>query len=374
MMDIEKRDINLDLIRSVAVFGVISVHFFLNSGFYSEIVDNSLMYLGVIIRTIFMYCVPLFLLLTGYLKNNKVLSKGYWWGIKKIIAIYVLSTVAILIYRKFILDESFGVGTAILNITSFQQYSWYVEMYIGLFLLIPFLNLVYRNLTGIKEKMTLIVVLFCLVSLPSLVNQYDIFTDGWFMLPSQSTAYNEWIPSWWTFLYPLLYYYIGAFICEYRDQIRLSQVKVFLLLILFVVLFGLYNCWRSYGAVFIWGEWSNWQGFQNVIIASFLFFFLLRLPLSGIPIILKKLVYHISRLSLGIYLVSWIFDQYFYTKLIDSVGAMEDRFSYFFIIVPLVFLCSFVLSAVIDRIYVIGDGLWKKMKLRYRKKQIKQSS
>ncbi|MBQ2765142.1 MAG: hypothetical protein IJF43_08945, partial [Firmicutes bacterium] len=122
------------------------------------------------------------------------------------------------------------------------------------------------------------------------------------------------------------------------------------------------------------GEWSNWQGFQNVIIASFLFFFLLRLPLSGIPIIFKKLVYHISRLSLGIYLVSWIFDQYFYTKLIASVGAMEDRFSYFFIIVPLVFLCSFVLSAVIDRIYVIGDGLWKKMKLRYRKKQIKQSS
>ena len=36
MMEREKRNINLDLIRSVAVFNVVGVHFFLNSGFYGE--------------------------------------------------------------------------------------------------------------------------------------------------------------------------------------------------------------------------------------------------------------------------------------------------------------------------------------------------
>lgn len=32
----KSRNINLDLIRCLAVFSVISVHFFLNTGFYDE--------------------------------------------------------------------------------------------------------------------------------------------------------------------------------------------------------------------------------------------------------------------------------------------------------------------------------------------------
>ena len=34
----KKRNINLDMIRVIAVFSVLSVHFFLHNGFYEEIV------------------------------------------------------------------------------------------------------------------------------------------------------------------------------------------------------------------------------------------------------------------------------------------------------------------------------------------------
>ena len=38
------------------------------------------------------------------------------------------------------------------NIVNFQQYSWYVNMYIGLFILIPFLNTIWQNLKTEKQK------------------------------------------------------------------------------------------------------------------------------------------------------------------------------------------------------------------------------
>lgn len=47
----KQRNINLDIIRCVAVFFVISVHFFLNNGFYSEIVVGKRMYIMVMMRT-----------------------------------------------------------------------------------------------------------------------------------------------------------------------------------------------------------------------------------------------------------------------------------------------------------------------------------
>lgn len=75
-----KRNLNLDLIRSIAVFSVLSVHFFLNNGFYEYPVDGGRMYMMVAMRTFFMICVPLFLILTGYLMNKKKLSIEYFSG------------------------------------------------------------------------------------------------------------------------------------------------------------------------------------------------------------------------------------------------------------------------------------------------------
>lgn len=40
----KKRNINLDIIRSIAVFSVLSVHFFLNNGFYTEIIKGKRMF------------------------------------------------------------------------------------------------------------------------------------------------------------------------------------------------------------------------------------------------------------------------------------------------------------------------------------------
>ncbi len=58
----KERNLNLDLIRCAAVFFVLSVHFFYNNEFYGVPVMGRRMYLMVVMRTLFVICVPLFLL------------------------------------------------------------------------------------------------------------------------------------------------------------------------------------------------------------------------------------------------------------------------------------------------------------------------
>ena len=68
-----QRDIGLDLTRILAFLAVPSVHFFLNSTYYDTAIVGPRMALMTVMRTAFMVCVPLYMLLSGYL----------CWGITK---------------------------------------------------------------------------------------------------------------------------------------------------------------------------------------------------------------------------------------------------------------------------------------------------
>ena len=84
----KRRNINIDLIKCIAVFSVISVHYFANAGLYRNIIIGTNYYIGIIFRTLFMICVPLFIITTGYLMKNKILSKKYYLGAIRVIITY----------------------------------------------------------------------------------------------------------------------------------------------------------------------------------------------------------------------------------------------------------------------------------------------
>ena len=64
-------------------------------------------------------------------------------------------------------------------------------MYIGLFLLIPFLNAMWRGLKGQKQKILLIATLLALTTLPSLFNIYDWHTPEFWQLPSSASSADQ---------------------------------------------------------------------------------------------------------------------------------------------------------------------------------------
>lgn len=329
-----KRDLNLDLIRCIAVFSVISVHFFLNSQFYTTPLIGKRMYLMTAMRTACMICVPLFLLLTGYLMNKKTLSLSYYKGIKKVIGIYLLASAACILFSIFYFNETVTIKEALIRIAGFTgaPYSWYIEMYLGLFLIIPFLNLIYNNLKSRKQKQGLLATLLALTVLPSLFNIYvNIF------------------PDYWTDVYPVAYYFIGAYIGEFN--VRLEKRTNIALIVIVILISSAFDIHRNYNIAFQWGTHNYWNGAGIFLLSTLIFIFIKNINLEKITPSVRKGIIKISELSLTIYLVSWIFDIIAYSKLNSVVTPMQNRLEYFLITVLFVFTGSTLLSVLINWLY-----------------------
>lgn len=193
-----KRNGSLDLIRIVALFCVVSVHFLWNSGYYNEVVFGKRMYVMTLMYAVFMICVPLFIILTGYLMCNKQWNLGYYLGIKRTAGIYVLASIVCIVFKKYILGMDYSIGSSVLGILDFSgaNYAWYVEMYLGLFILIPFLNLIYANLQK-QGKIALLFSLLFLTALPSVINNYNLGGGNIRDVFLTITKRNKIIPNFW---------------------------------------------------------------------------------------------------------------------------------------------------------------------------------
>lgn len=341
----KERNVNLDLIRCLAVFLVISVHFLLNNGFYSNEMIGEKMFILTMIRTYSMICVPLFLLLTGYLMNKKKVEKGYYKGIIRILIIYVIVSIICLIFKKFYYNYDINIKNGRIGILDFTaaNYSWYIEMYIGLFLLIPFLNIMYNNIDSKENKIKLILTFLTLTTLPSILNIYKITGES---------NYNNLVPDWWINLYPITYYFIGAFLCEYKEKIKINKWLNIIFIIVTILISTIFNYTRSYGNVFEKGEYVQFYSLENVLLSILVFILINNLNFEKVPKIIKSLIVKTSKLSLGIYLISWIFDKIFYKKLNLEIVKMTDKLYYYIPIVLAVLICSYISSIFIN---IIAD-------------------
>ena len=348
----------LDVIRCVACFGVIAAHFLLNNGFYKiDVGTSGRMTVMVFYRSCFMYCVPLFIILSGYLLCNKPISMKFYGKIGKTYFIYVVASLFCLFGYPFLYTHLHGIlglpakefaalrffDDVLLNILNFTAapYSWFVEMYLGLFLMIPFLGLLYRSIQTRRQKHILLLIGIVLTSLPTVINVYD---------------FGQIIPEWWIRLYPVSYFFIGCYLREYR--IRIRPWKALLLILATVALSGLFCLWRVDGGQYTSGaSWNARYSIFNVVYSVLVFLLFQNIDYGRMPRFLRTLFTRISELTLGAYLVSWVFDKLFYAVLNDRVPKVWMRLEYCVIIVPLVFVCSLCVSAVIRLLYRLLDAL-----------------
>ncbi len=355
-----KRNLNLDLTRFAAVFSVVAVHFFLNSGYYNTPITGGEMFTATVFRTLFMVCVPLFLLLTGYLMSGKQVEcegkklLGFYGKLSSVIIPYVTVTILILVWRILYKGDEMTFRSCVFTLLDYAHYSWYVEMYIGLYLLIPFLNIIWKNLESEKSQRAAVIVLLVLTTLPTLINVWNFNVDGWWINPAMSKTYNDIIPEWWVTVYPVTYYFIGAYIRRNVDFLKAKPLGYFIAFVGCVVAFGLFNFWRSNGAVFVKGSWCGWNGFQNVTTSVLLFMFINSLKLDKVPKAIGKTVELVSKLSFGTYLSSYIIDKTIYPVLIEKIPAFCDRLVW----APVMVLISFVSANIISGVvYLLEKGM-----------------
>lgn len=352
------RNPSLDLVRVIAGITVLGVHFFLYTGFYSETIDSPKMFLPVFVRTFMMVCVPLFMMLSGYLMNKKTLTRRYYRGIVKTLVMYFFSGVAGILFLVFYLKTPLTFGDITFKFLEFSaaNYAWYVEMYIGLFMIIPFINMGYHHIGSQKKKLVLVLTLCIMTALPSVLNTFDLVTTGWWANPTISDKTYQIVPDYWTMLYPITYYIVGAYLSEFPP--KMSKLKAFVLLIISLTLFTVYNMYRSWGRGIHLGAWATWQGFEQLIDAALVLIILSKVNLDGAPNWVKALLKKLSDLTLGIYLISYIFDRSIYY---DYFGKWVTDFKSRFVWYPVVVLCMYILSAAAAFVLSIFTNLTVKL-------------
>lgn len=192
-MEKQKRS-DLDLIRCLAIFFVIIVHGLSYIGFY-ELTDSSIiLYFYHTLRVIVISCVPLFLLLTGYLSGGKkyTFNAAYLKKPIRLLVIYILCA-AVCSIPKLIKGEIGSIFIALLEFKA-APYAWYLAMYLGLYLMIPFLNafLLANNVDyGLP-------VLVALVVLPTVTNNLNLGTVEWWNGNKEQATQilpNYWVPA-----------------------------------------------------------------------------------------------------------------------------------------------------------------------------------
>ena len=350
------RDLGADRIRVLAFILVPAVHFFLNSEYYSTPIFGMGMYLMTVVLALCMTCVPLFLLLTGYLESSREVplsARGLGRFYRKLISVYIIYlmvSVLVLLFRLLVRGERPGGMGGLEAIFGFQHYSWYVEMYLGLALLIPFLNMLWRNIRDRWGHRALLAALLVLSVLPSVMDMTG----------------HALLPDWWRGLYPITYYCIGAYLREYdgTDAAGIRWIgrrsrpgKLFLFLSISVVLGGSYCVLRSGNGVYADGGWNDWGSLIHTVDAVLLFQLVRSLDDLGGSARSRCVWARLSSLTFAAYLLSWLPDQILYPILNEHVPQMTLRFRFF---LPLVLTSagfSLILSAVITPAASAASGM-----------------
>lgn len=207
----KERIAGIDIIKTIAAVFVVSIHQIGMTHIMAVSLSGVMPFLLVMFRYLVMACVPLFLMATGYLQTNKEPTKKFYLGLLPIIASYLFSSIFAVWVNVRMTGEQFHLGWSIIHILNFTEnnYAWYVEMFIGLYLIIPFLNKAYH---AIEKKSTKQWMLAILAFLTILSNFPLIFNT--------KTFYFDIMPDYWSAMYPVTYYFIGAYCREYRPRMN----------------------------------------------------------------------------------------------------------------------------------------------------------
>ena len=178
------------------------------------------------------------------------------------------------------------------------------------------------------------------------------------IIPITLNLYFKIIPSFWKEIYPITYYFVGSYLSEYKPKLK-NKFAIPLLVVLTCV-FGTFNYLYFYKSHFDFSSFVGHVGGETFIITILIFGILLNLDLTKLSKNTVSLITKVSELSLGMYLLSYIFDNIFYhCDIMKNSPTMIEQFKYYFVIVPVVFVCSAYTSQIVEWIRLGLSWSWK---------------
>lgn len=329
----KERKLNIDLLKCFAIVFVVGVHFFLHTNYYGQSFTFKSIFLSSFIWMILMTCVPLFIMTTGYLMKDKTYSEDYFIKLLPVIGIYALTAAVYTFFDMRVVNEEY-LGKLFENIFSFSHYAWYVNLYIGLYMLIPFLNAGFNSLTSRKNQVVVLGILVLFTIVPPTLSLLNKNEQNFMILPHI-------IPDYWKGLWPITYYLLGAFLASSKKKSSFKEL-VFVIFILDILsVFGLAAISETTFGI----EYGVLPVF---LLSSLIFYSVIHLKVSIKNEWLQRVVLFISKNTLPIYLLSVIGDYYWYPKMVEKWGDFTNIFSRFPLIVIFLLIQAILMTFILN--------------------------
>lgn len=329
----KERKLNIDSLKCIAIVFVVGVHFFLHTNYYGQSFTFKSIFLSSFIWMILMTCVPLFIMTTGYLMKDKTYSEDYFIKLLPVIGIYALTAAVYTFFDMRVVNEEY-LGKLFENIFSFSHYAWYVNLYIGLYMLIPFLNAGFNSLTSRKNQVVVLGILVLFTIVPPTLSLLNNNEQNFMILPHI-------IPDYWKGLWPITYYLLGAFLASSKKKSSFKEL-VFVIFILDILsVFGLAAISETTFGI----EYTVLPVF---LLSSLIFYSVIHLKVSIKNEWLKRVVLFISKNTLPIYLLSVIGDYYWYPKMVEKWGDFTNLFPRFPLIVIFLLIQAILMTFILN--------------------------
>ena len=329
----KERKLNIDLLKCIAIVFVVGVHFFLHTNYYGQSFTFKSIFLSSFIWMILMTCVPLFIMTTGYLMKDKTYSEDYFIKLLPVIGIYALTAAVYTFFDMRVVNEEY-LGKLFENIFSFSHYAWYVNLYIGLYMLIPFLNAGFNSLTSRKNQVVVLGILVLFTIVPPTLSLLNNNEQNFMILPHI-------IPDYWKGLWPITYYLLGAFLASSKKKSSFKEL-VFVIFILDILsVFGLAAISETTFGI----EYTVLPVF---LLSSLIFYSVIHLKVSIKNEWLQRVVLFISKNTLPIYLLSVIGDYYWYPKMVEKWGDFTNLFLRFPLIVIFLLIQAILMTFILN--------------------------
>lgn len=336
-----ERDSNYELLRIFSMFFIVLYHVIVHG---NVILNSNNAFFSVfifIIKMITIVHVNIFIMLTGYFQSEKEFKFSKFWSLINIDFFYRVAIIFILcIIGEIAVDKMFILNhTSILDLGEY----WFLNIFIFLYCLSPFLNKFIKHLTK-SEYQKFVIVLFVIFSIiPYLTANRAASNDGF------------------TLYHMIFIYFIGGYLRRYplsesylfkkcsKNLFRVILIFIFFICVIFntSLLFATYSL-KGYNDLFL-SIYNNTLFFHYrysnpiVIIQTISFF-----SFFGTLNIKSKFINRVSGLTLGVYLChdNFLLSIRIYKWLGIDSGKIKS-FSFIFYIF-LIAIAIYVVGSIIE--------------------------
>ncbi len=361
----KERSFNLDVIRVFATICVPGIHFFMRTGFYEQPMIGLRSLAGAVVQAV-TYCgVPLFMILSGYLKKNKKADVHHYCTIVPVLVSYIVCYAMIVAYKLGFEHLQMSVRQILSDFLNYtNSYAWYIEMYIGLFLLMPLINGGWNALQTKRQKRFVLLTLLVLTIFPYTFNVGEML----------GTYPRRLLPGWWEGSYPLAYYCMGAYLRDYgavidwrENAVKKQRTAAFFTAAAAAVLTAaLYAKQINEGHKWSF-RYNQYSALLVFILSVAIFSFLLTFRTQQDW--LKKVMSHLASRSLDIYLLSYIADMFWIPRFFPGEGSFPQKAIWMPLFVVTVYLSSLLLAECKELLLRPFSRIYDRLKQRFMQKQ-----